>query len=331
MGRTMIARGERSAQRGAGRLQLPLGGLLLPLLVAWGCANHVRTVEHVDERERAKVIDVQHSFDTPEDLVRSPRLHVEVSVEEVLEARIERTVVTVEESTPYSPLRELYEVPLGAVSLPFALLIQVGDVLLLGTLPDGFVDGYSRWTVTALNPVMNVESSTRIEQRELDRDVRVGTPVRTVVRGPLEYYPIQVSFEGGAAAVVHTDKGGHAAVHLLDVASAGMQAPPRKLEIRLPETSLERTLFLDRRLTSRIWQARLWLEVLAKPDPTPEELVEAISAIDQLGFPRYSLEAEDVIHERFAGHREFLLSFRREIEKASPRAAPPVSAERPTR
>jgi hypothetical protein len=107
-----------------------------------------------------------------------------------------------------------------------------------------------------------------------------------------------------------------------------MQAPPRRLEIRLPETPLERTLFLDRRLTSRIWQARLWLEVLAKPDPTPEELVEAISAIDQLGFPRYSLEAEDVIHERFAGRREFLLSFRREIERASPRAAPPVSAAR---
>lgn len=314
----MVARRLRPAQRGP-------SVLLLALLAAAGCANHVRTVEHVDEHERVTVVDVQHGFDTPEDVVRAPRLHVDVSVEEVIETRIERTVVTVSESTPYSPWRELYELPGGIVSVPFALLAQVCDVVLLGALPDGFVDGYSRWTLAALNPAMNAESNTRIEHRELARDVRSGEPVRSVVRGPLAHYPVRVSFDGGSATVVHTDKGGHAVVHLLDVAAAGMAAPPRKVEIRLPDTPLERTLFLDRRLTSRIWQARLWLEVLAKPDPTPAELVQAISAIDQLGFPRYSLEAEDVVHARFAGRREFLLTFRREIEQAA--AAAPPSAE----
>ena len=97
----------------------------------------------------------------------------------------------------------------------------------------------------------------------------------------------------------------------------------------MPETGLERELFLDRRLSSRIWQARPWLQVLEGPEPTPGALVEAISAIDQLGFPCYSLQAEDSVHSRFAEHSEFLLAFRRQMERASPRAAPPVSTARP--
>ncbi len=302
--------------------------LLLGIALLLACANHIRTVEHEEAHERVTVLGVQHSFESPEDVVRAPRLHLEIAVEETLETRTERTVIKVSESTPYSAWRELYEVPLGSLSLPFALLAQVGDVLLLGLVPDRWVSGYSSWTLSALHPAMNTESSTRVEAVEVDRELRLGARVRTVVRRPLAHYPVRLGFEGGAPAVVHTDRGGHAVAHVLQIAAAGLPAPPRKIEISVPETGLRRTLYLDRRLTSRIWQARLWLEVLAKADPTPDELVEAISAIDQLGFPRYSLHAEDSVHSRFAEHREFLLAFRRQMERAS-RAAPPVSTRGP--
>ncbi len=322
-----LARARRSSYSRVNRMRARLLTLLLvPSVLA--CANHVRTVEHEQEHERVSVVEVQYEFDSPEDVVRAPRIHIELSVEETLETRAEKTIITIEESTPYSPARELYEVPLGLVSLPFAFVAQVGDALMLGALPDRVVDGFSNWTVSALNPALNTESETRVEGIETDRQLRQGTPVRTVVRRPLAHYPVEVLLEGGAPVVVHTDRGGHAVAHVLQLAAAGLPAPPRKLQIRVPETDLERTLLMDRRLTSRVWQARIWLEVLGRSDPEPDELSEAISAIDQLGFPRYSLEAEDTVHARFADDRGFLLTFRRAMDRAVPSAAPPVSSAR---
>jgi hypothetical protein len=255
-------------------------------------------------------------------VVSAPRIHVDVTVEQTLETRIEETIITVEESTPYSPLRELYEVPVGVVSLPFAILGEVADVLVFGLLPNEAVDGYASWTFASLNPALNAESDTRLERTEIARQVRERDSQRTVVRLPAADQAVVLRFPDEPEIVVMTDRGGHAIAHVLDVARTGIVEPPRKLELRVSETPLEHTFYLDRRLTLRIYQAEQWLQVLERPDASATELADAVAAIDELGFTRFSLEAEDTIHTRHERNPQFLSLFRRTLAEAYGQSIP---------
>ena len=303
--------------------------LLLTALVGAACANHVRTVQHDEDRERIVAVEARYELDTRVDVLRSPRVELAFSREETLESRVETTITTVDEVTPYSAVHELYEVPLGLVSVPLQLLGQLADVLVLGALPNEVVNGYSYWTFAALNPLLNVESEARVVRREVERSIRVAEPHRTVIRRPLADHPIELRLGSADPVTVQTDADGQAEVHLLDLAPARSGARPRQLEMTVPDSELSGTFFLDRRLTLRLSQAGPSLAVISDPDASADELARAVLTIDRLGFTRYSLQAEDLIHRRLFDDPELLAAFRRSLRGAYAGSGPtPVSAQR---
>lgn len=300
------------------------GAAVLAAALPSGCANHLRTVAHDEEREQVRVVDVRYSIDTDLEVLSSPRFRVEFSKEETLETTVETTTITYDEATPYSGGRELYEVPAGAVALPFAVLGELADVLAFGRLPDRLSHGMASWALSALNPLMNAESQTRVVREEVARELRKGVPSRTVVRRPLSEHPVEVRFENAPVAVLHTDRGGAASPHVLELTLADGDPRPHKVLVRVRHSDVERGFYLDRRLTARIRQAQAWLAVLGDPSATPTELARAVLAIDQLGFARFSLEAEDEIYARLRDDRESRAAFRRALRGAYG-TSPPAS------
>jgi hypothetical protein len=272
-----------------------------------------------------KVTEVRWSLDSADAPLTQADVVLEFSQELSMETRVETTVVRVSEDTPYRAWRELYEFPLGAASLPLATTAQALDLLALGSLPDSVVGDYMDWTVAALNPGLNAESSVRVEREEVARDKRDGHVVRTVVRHPAEEQPVELRLEGGPWQTVLTDDQGRIEADLLELARPGLAGRPGWLGVSAQEGELARIFPLDPRLTARLEQAVPWLALLDDPEATPVELAAAVAEIDQLGFARYSFEAEHEIYERLEPDAAALMAFRRTLRGIYPESAPAVS------
>src|SRR5262245_58021880 len=170
-------------------MMLSLRSLLLlascALTAAAACANQVRFADTVSDREVRAVLETRYVVEPAQGTVDRTRLRLAFAREETIELRVEKTVTRTEELTPYQGVRELYEVPAGLVSVPLSLALNAADLALLGSLPSGFVYGFTSWSFAALNPFLNAESRGRIESRELSRGPGEIKRSQQTVRSPL--------------------------------------------------------------------------------------------------------------------------------------------------
>src|SRR5262245_4036819 len=105
-------------------------GLLLAFAAA-GCANHVRFTDEVRTGEKREVRRAATRIETPAS-VAHPYLELALSSEETLSVRRRETLVKLDESTPWSPVEELWEMPAGVVAIPFFAALRASDKLCLG-------------------------------------------------------------------------------------------------------------------------------------------------------------------------------------------------------
>jgi hypothetical protein len=184
---------------------------LLPALLlatATGCANSLRTIELEGGLERRDLTTASFEIHAPEGPLRTSLVVLEVEMEEVTVSSSTRTVRQVEEVTPYEAARELYEVPGGAVALPLAFVWNAVDVVLLGFIPNEVVEPFTSWSFAALNPFLNAESASRVEQRELGSRVLPATGETQRARRPAASQWLEVSLDGGPAVRMATDERG---------------------------------------------------------------------------------------------------------------------------
>ncbi|MFQ5513133.1 MAG: hypothetical protein ACE5FG_01750 [Myxococcota bacterium] len=291
---------------------------LLPALLgvmAAGCVNHIREVEFEAREREAEVKERRYEAGALPELLETARLELPLSQRERIETRIEITLTKVEEVTPYSAPRELYEIPLGLVSIPLSLATNLLGVILPGVVPGHVVSSYTAWSFAAANPALNTESPDRTAQREIAVETRQTDVRENIVEGPLGSWPVEVRYDAGAPVRLQTDSEGRLSFHVLEAGATGLSAVPRKLMLKVLSTDalappLELELYVDRGLARRIFTASRLLPVVEGETVSSNRLSQAVYALDRIGFKEYSLRLEDEIYARFEDSPAFLSRFR---------------------
>jgi len=184
------------------------------LVAALGCANSLRTLEVEDGLERNEMTQTRFDIRAPEGPLRTSLVILEVDAEDVTVSSSARTVRMIEEVTPYQALRELYEVPGGLVALPLSFVWNALDMLLLGFIPNEVVEPFTHWTFAALNPVLNAESASRVERRDLGTRLLPGTNESQRTVRPAATQWIEVSLAGAPSVRLATDAHGRLSLFL---------------------------------------------------------------------------------------------------------------------
>lgn len=274
--------------------------VLVWLLLA-ACANHVRFLDVQREVSSSEAVSAAYRIEGAEPVLREANLEFSVARVEVFEDHRTRTTVMFEEYTPYRGVRELYEVPLGLVSIPPAMGANV-----LG------LEGYADRAWAAANPFMNVEDRRRVEQRELHViDSRTDAQERRV-RTPLGDRPVEVRFDDAEPVVFRSDERGLVRFHLLDLITPKLSLRPRKLRVAFEPRGSERItreFLLERDLARAVGRARRHVLALQRGSGTVESLAGAIYGLDQLDFEAYSLRVEEAITARYRSDTLFLVEF----------------------
>lgn len=170
------------------RLTVPL---ILALLLATGCANHVKqditSTENIQRERVSATVSV-----TPLQGTVSPQGSLESSAvvlryDTITHEKVTRENITrvVDLSTPYSPARELYELPVGIVSIVGGIVINVLDFALLGLLPNAMTDVPVAVGFAGINPFMNIESRNRVVSTPVSNDTVIMDETVDVTTTPL--------------------------------------------------------------------------------------------------------------------------------------------------
>jgi hypothetical protein len=304
-----------------------LAGLAL-MLVTVGCANHVRYLDVQKDHVDTVVLQTRYGVVGGDAAIKSPRLQLEFYRIDHFEDRTERTTIKYEEATPYLVWHELYEVPLGLVSVPLSIAFNALHVALLFYIPGDLVDGYTSWTFAALNPLMNAENPDRVARMPIEAaDTRRLVEERQV-RQPYAEAPVQARFDAGAETELVADGQGVLRLHLLDAVSTSMGPRPRRLIVELTppaDSGLAQEFFVPRDLARRLGEARHPMLIVRGDRQDPRELGEAIYRLDRLGFVEYSVVLEDELLNRNVGDDRFVREFRDSLDalyEPGPDAAP---------
>jgi len=290
-------------------------GLVLSAVLLSACANHVQFIDKETERTTQSITATHFGIDAPEGVLQAPHLRVSLFKDESVETVTQRTTTRFEEYTPYNGGREFYEVPAGLVSIPLSFTLNFFDCILFGYIPNELVNGYTFWTFAALNPMLNAESSKRIEKREVLTETQETARESRVVRQVLGETPIELLLDDRAPYVVATSPQGLLNIDLLPLVAGELSYPPRRLAIVLRDASggaehVRHSYYLDRDLSARLFRAAPLLAETALETATAEDLSRAVYALDRLGFREASAKLHDDIYARRARSLEFLDQFR---------------------
>lgn len=170
------------------RITLPL---ITIILLATGCANHVKqdvtSTENIHRELLSETISI-----TPLQNTVSPQNSLESSTvvlryDTTIQEQVTRENLTrvVDVSTPYSPARELYELPVGVVAIAGGIVINVLDSALLGLLPNFMTDAPLAVGFAGINPFMNIESKNRVVSKLVSSDTEVMDTKTEVTTTPL--------------------------------------------------------------------------------------------------------------------------------------------------
>ena len=276
--------------------------LVFCLVVASGCANHVRYADEMREREFRDVLSAVTRVEPREPVISQPFAELGVHVEQTVQIRRRETVVRLDEETPWRGQDELWEVPSGLVAVPFFIGVRASDKLFLGLIPDKWIESGMDWSFAALNPALNLESDARLEGREISRkshDLEKELLHETV---PLAGKTVLLSLEQGPAQRVTLDSAGHARVELLELVPGVPNTTPRVLHVEVPGEGVRATesleLPLARTTSARLVRAARAREAALLPGATPDSAAQALARLDSLGFPESALLVEHQLRDR---------------------------------
>lgn len=165
--------------------------LLMATLFITGCANHVQqdvlSAENIQRERLSETVSA-----TPLQGTISPQGGLESSsvvlrYDTIIQEKVTRENVTrvMDLSTPYSPVRELYELPVGIVAIAGGVVINVLDFALLGLLPNVMTDAPLAVGFAGINPFMNIESKNRVVSKLVSSDTIIMDEKTEVTTIPL--------------------------------------------------------------------------------------------------------------------------------------------------
>ena len=276
--------------------------LAISALALAGCANHVRFDDEIRERETRVVTHAAPRIELREAVITQPFVELAVSADEAVEIRRRETLVHLDEETPWSPVNELWEVPTGLVTVPFFIAVRGSNKMLLGLIPDKFIDSGTDYAFAALNPALNVESDERLVGHEVSRrshELESKQELETRSLGDTE---LSVSLGNGASKRVVTDAAGRVRIELLSLLDGVPASAPRVLHVEVPgddvraSTALE--LPLARKMSAGVVHAARARAEARIDGATPRAVAQALLQLDSLGFSESALALEQELRDR---------------------------------
>lgn len=272
-----------------------------PLLFA-ACTNHVRYTSDSFERSKREVVYAEALVEPQKQILKSPDVEILLEADETVVVRKLRSHVRFDEYTPYRSGYEVWEVPVGAVCLPVLVVLRVADTVGLGMVPDQKLDDFAGFTFSAMNPLLNLESETRVrrnevsrETEELDRDVQRGLR-------PLAGAKLELALDARTPKKFKTDARGRVQVELLSLAPDSLPGRPRALRVSVEgEGKREARVFelpLSQTLASQLTHAVEIRRRARAPGTSPEAIGRSLTELDALGFSTSALALEHELRIR---------------------------------
>jgi len=286
-------------------LAIVAGAALLP-----ACANHVRYSSDAFETKAQEVVHVATVVEPARPVLTSPGVDLELLADETAVVRKLRTRVRFDEYTPYKSGYELWEVPVGTVCLPILLVARVVDLVGFGLLPDKSLDEFAGFTFSAMNPLLNTESDSRLRRKEVSRETEeLDSQVRRELK-PLAGAKVLLSLDARTPKSFESDARGRVRVELLAIAPDTLPGQPRSLRISVEgEGKRERQaveLPISRALAAQLVQAMVSRRRASSPGATPESIGRSLAELDALGFPASALALENELRARAGANPAWL-------------------------
>ncbi|WP_116423071.1 hypothetical protein [Pseudomonas citronellolis] len=185
-------------------------------LVLSGCANQMSQRSEHEERVERKLLDHSLQIDVGEPgVLQLPQRRVRVQEQKTFEVTTFEVTRRYDRYTPYQGWRELYEVPLGALTFVAGVGANVVNVFALGNLPESVTRGWISYGIDGMNPFMNVQSNGRAEQNLANIDEQQRNKHTEYSSLPWAERPVQVSV-GKETQELLTDRHGILRLNLLD-------------------------------------------------------------------------------------------------------------------
>lgn len=278
-------------------LALLASAALLP-----ACANHVRYSSDKFETQAREVVHTATVVEPAGPVLTSPGVDLEILDDETAVVRKLRTRVRFDEYTPYKSGYELWEVPVGSVCLPILLVARAVDLVGFGLVPDESLDEFAGWTFSAMNPLLNTESDSRVRRNEVSRETEeLDSQVRRTLE-PLAGAQVVLSLDARASQSFESDARGRVRAELLALAPDALPGLPRTLRVAVEgEGKREREVFelpISRTLGARLVQALESRRRATSPGATPETIGRSLVELDALGFPASALALERDLRTR---------------------------------
>jgi hypothetical protein len=278
-------------------LALAASAALLP-----ACANHVRYASDTFEREKRKVVYSDAVVERQTSILKTPDVELALAIDETVIVRKMRSNVRFDVYTPYRSGYEIWEVPVGLVCLPVLLVGRVGDVVGLGVVSDEKLDDFSDFTWSAMNPLLNVESESRVRRNEISRQSEELD--RDVVRDlrPLSRAKLALALDARKPKTLTTDAHGRVQVDLLALAPDSLPGRPRVLRVAVDGEGKRAARVFDLALSQPLANSLVRAVDLRRraraPGASPEAIGRSITELDALGFSAASLALEQELRTR---------------------------------
>ena len=190
---------------------------LVAVIMLSSCNNFIRYSTLEDARIERSEPEIEYFFETGNQVATSTRVPIQLEKIETTDVNEFEDLTKREEFTPYSGLREFYEVPCGLIMLPIGIITNVLDVALVGMIPNKMSEGSLNVAFTGFNPFLNWESETRLEYKLVDNKERlVESRVDKTPKLPAKDVEIEIYAGDIKVGTMMTDSKGRANLSIVD-------------------------------------------------------------------------------------------------------------------
>jgi len=326
------------------------GLIILSVFLLLGCSNTIKYIPKFEDVSREESnIKKEVIADTNQEPNNQEATSFGFEFNEINNYTLitDRYTINVRQFTPYSGVRELYEVPAGMGGLVLSIPLNLFDILLFGAIPNDFLEKLFYNSSAGINPFINMESENRSEYENVSKSLTNTDKKEMKKVTPLTGKKIYICVNELPAGEILTDEFGKFKVDMFDILSkTQLSEEPRKIIIYSPLSGEEGksktdcgvssksnvTKYFKREKAFSMFDANkrlYYLNSINTDKPAePKRIAEAVISLNKLGFEEWSTRVEDNIRTLYKDDKDLLDTFSDEIRKTLYSApAPNVRSE----
>lgn len=277
-----------------------------------GCANHLEDVTKEFPENSRTVLENKYILTPDKEIPDTASFKVSLAQVENIRVTVYQVRKYSSLYTPYEGWRESYEILAGIGLFPVAVVSNVLSVFTFSMFPFSWSAAVTKYSFDGMNPCMNFESSTRVEEVPVKVErtqVDSYTETKRKILGG-EWLIVKIGDE--AFARIKTDSTGQAEIVLLSTDLE--QTKPlnsRYLNIYLENKNVFlKRIPISRRFMSRLSSARRQMMKYYSA-PSGAELAACIKNLEKLSFETLALQLEE---KELRKHPDFRSSFENSVK-----------------